>query len=314
MSHSKIICVTGAGGFIGAHLLPALSGAGRTIRVLSRSAERQFEGGVETHAGNLLDRNSLISFLVGADLLINLAHPAESVSDEEFLRAISNLAIMAREAEVKRVVHVSTAMVVGVPQGDVVDERAALHPVTAYEKRKCLAEEVFLSELSSVSDIAVLRPTAVFGRGSLNLLKLSSTIADGSAWRRQVLRFLHGTRHMHLVSVEDVVAAICFLAFIERPLSGNVFLVSADEEPNNNYQSVDSRLGQVMGKPGFKMKLALPRWILKRILAVTGRSQSNPQLVFDASKLKSWGFVAPAVFDEKLAEFAESYMAERSRM
>lgn len=65
MSHSRVICVTGTGGFIGAHLLPALSGGGRIIRVLSRSAAsiKNFEPFVL-----FLGRLSPIR---GADLLLN---------------------------------------------------------------------------------------------------------------------------------------------------------------------------------------------------------------------------------------------------
>lgn len=311
MGHSQIVCVTGAGGFIGAHLLSALSEKGVTIRILSRSEVEHSKAGVETYIGDLIDRNSLVPFLAGADLLINLAHPAALVSDVEFSSAISNLAISAREACLKRVLHTSTAMVVGKSLGNVVDELSELRPVSAYERRKCLAETIIQEELSGTVDVGVIRPTAVFGSGSQNLLKLAATIIDGPVWRREVLRFVHGTRRMHLVNVDDVVAAICFFAFSERSLCGNVFLVSADEEPENNYQAVDSILGKAMGKPGPKKSTALPHFILKALLAVAGRSQSNPQLFFDGSKLKSWGFNRSAAFEIKLSEFAQNYIAAK---
>ncbi|MBV6824258.1 NAD(P)-dependent oxidoreductase [Pseudomonas sp. PD9R] len=305
-----VICLTGAFGFIGQHLLPMLIGQGVTVRILTRNVGRNAVEGVETHVGDLFDPISLGAFLADARLLINLAHPSGQLSDERYSEGIGNLAKAAKQAGVHRVLHISTAMVVGVPPQRVVSESTTEHPVTDYERQKLNAEKIFHRELHGIADLGILRPTAVFGRGGQNLLKLAGTIAGNSFFSRRLFRFIHGQRHMHLVSVNEVVAAIVFLAFGKRPLEGNVFLISADDEPTNHYQAVDSILGAVLGKPMPDSGLCLPATVLKTLLKLVGRSQADPRLIYDAGKLYSWGFRRSVDFEAELQYFAQNYLAE----
>lgn len=305
---SYVVCVTGASGFIGLHLLPLLMSPGVTLRVLSRAAEPNMDVSVETFIGDLFDKHSLVPFLNGANILINLAQPSGSLADDRFAEAMANLAWASQQAEIQRLLHISTAMVIGEPQGSHVDELSVGRPVTAYERQKMAAERILLETLGGQVDLGILRPTAVFGTGGKNLLKLSETITHASELQRRLLRFLHGNRRMHLVSVNDVVAAIAFLAFSERPLAGNVFLISSDDEPINNYQAVDAILGRAMGKPMPKHSISLPKGVLRMLLALAGRSQSDPQLFYDSGKLKSWGFQSSTDFESELQQFARGFL------
>lgn len=305
-----VICLTGAFGFIGQHLLPVLIERGVTVRILTRSAGRNAVEGVETYLGDLFDPLSLAAFLTDARLLINLAHPSGELSDERYAEGLGNLAKAARQAGVQRVLHISTAMVIGVPAQRVVNELTAEHPVTDYERQKLSAEKIFQHELQGLTDLGILRPTAVFGLGGKNLLKLADTIVGANFFARGLLRFIHGRRHMHLVSVNDVVAAIVFLAFQQRLLAGNVFLISADDEATNHYQAVDSILGAVLGKPAPRTALCLPAIVLKTLLTLAGRSQADPRLIYDAGKLYAWGFRRTLDFEAELQRFAQNYQAE----
>lgn len=302
-----IVCVTGATGFIGTHLLPLLQAAGVRIRVLSRSAQVAVPG-VESVVGDLFDKPSLARFLQSGSVLINLAQPSAALADEEFAAGMRNVAQAAREAGIGRVLHISTAMVIGVPTAQRVTEDTPGQPKTAYERQKYATERTLRNELGAEVDFGVLRPTAVFGLGGQNLLKIAADIASGSTLKRYVLRFLHGQRILHLVSVQEVAAAIVFLAFLTRPLAGQVFLVAADDEPANNYQAVDAILAAAMGKPVLRGSVRLPGAVLKALLRMAGRSQADPRLVYDAAKLRSWGFAPPIDFKLALQAFAQAYM------
>lgn len=309
---ARTVCVTGATGFIGSHVLPLLQARGIHVRVLSRSAQTRLAG-VDSVQGDLFDPHSLVDFLQGAQVLINLAQPSDVLSDEQFSQGISNLAQAAHESGVGRMLHISTAMVIGVPSTDRVTEQTPGQPKTAYERQKFAAEQILRNELGAEVDFGILRPTAVFGAGGQNLLKLAGDVAHGSAMKRRVLRFLHGKRTLHLVSVQEVAAAIVFLAFVPRPLDGQVFLVAADDEPTNNYQAVDAILAAAMGKPVLTASRMLPGAVLKFLLRVAGRSQADPRLIYDCTKLRSWGFVPRVDFNVALQEFAEAYMKNGGR-
>lgn len=305
-----VVCITGVTGFIGSHLLPLLKQQGVTLRVLKRSGEPGIEDGVETCIGDLFDQRSLVSFLNGAQVLINLAQPSGSLDDERFAEGMVNLARAAQQSGIRRLLHISTAMVVGVPDGECVNESSPCRPVTAYERQKLDAERILLRELTEGVDLGILRPTAVFGPGGKNLIKLAGIIADANVFYRSLLRFFHGRRHMHLVSVRDVVAAIVFLTLHQRPLSGNVFLISADDELENNYQAVDAIVGAAMGKPIPKFSPRLPAFVLRVLLRLAGRSQTNPELTYDSSKLQSWGFRRVTDFESELRQFAQAYLVQ----
>lgn len=306
-SDKKIICVTGGAGFIGSHLLPVLLNQENvSVRVLQRTVGAKVADQVSVFTGDLLSRDSLVPFFRGAHCVINLALPAVEQGKKSMVAA-QNLAQMSRNAGVERLLHISTAMVVGSPSSAFVDEDTPCKPVSEYERHKFLAEQIIQQELSGRVDLGILRPTAVFGSGGKNLLKLADDIAQGAPWYRGLLRFIHGNRHMHLVSVEDVVAAIIFLVLGARSLEGNIFLISADDDPCNNYLSIDSILGSAMGKPIPRHSICLPQWGLRLLLTLAGRSQSNPQLVYDSSKLQSWGFQRRADFESNLRRFAYNY-------
>ena len=306
-----VVSVVGGSGFVGRHLIALLKGHAQSIRVLSRDPKDATHPDIVYHQGNIFDGESLKRFLDGSDVLINLAHPLDVVSDSEYISGFSNLAAASLQSGVARVVHTSTAMVVGVPDSLVVDESSKCNPLTQYERRKIEVEKVFLEMPSSDVDVGILRPTAVFGEGGLNLLKLASTILDSPPWQRHLLRFLHGGRQMHLVSVHDVVSALFFLAFLNRPLHGNIFNISSDELQLNRYQAVDSILGSAFSKPAALRSFSLPSPILKVVLRAIGRSQADPEMVYSSQKILDWGFIKSSDFEKDLRSFAQSFLERK---
>ncbi|WP_263143736.1 NAD-dependent epimerase/dehydratase family protein [Pseudomonas sp. RIT-PI-AD] len=308
------LAVTGASGFIGTHLLARLSARDDCrLRVLSRRPDPAFGSGCAVVQGDLADPRSLHALLDGADTLINLAWPSGLQGPSAHRRMAEGLARACLDSGVKRLLHVSTAMVVGRPGQRRVDEDTTCRPRSAYEHDKLAVEMQMRAALEGRLDFAVLRPTAVFGAGSLNLRKLAATLLEGPSWQRHLLRFFHGQRHMHLVPVEEVVDTLLFFAFLAEPLNGETYLVSADREPANRYQSVDALLGEALGIEARLSSRQLPAAWLKGALALLGRSQNDPQLYFDAAKLAARGFVPRQDFTAAIRAYAAWYRAEAGR-
>lgn len=310
MHEPRVVCVTGASGFLGRHLVHALQGGpGTVLRTLSRRGPHD---GHTHFRGDLYDAASLRGFVDGADVLINLVHPADASDDEAHARAIRHLAEAARQGGVARVLHVSTAVVVGRCDALRIDENTPCRPRTQYEHRKGLAERLLAEHLGPTVDLGILRPTAIVGEGSANLRKLASLIAYGPAWKRQALRVFHGHRQMHLVPVERVVAALLLLTSDPRPLADAVFVVGADDDPLNRYQAIDSRLGQLLGKPVASTTPAAPAWLLRLALRMLGRSLCDPRQRFSDAKLAAYGPPDRHSLDAALVAFARGFAAERN--
>lgn len=304
--------VIGAAGFVGQHLLLALRAiTGVTVRVLQHRRPVECEGCL-VYPGNILERGTLHEFMYGCDVLINLAHPVISSDDGQYEFAIRNIAQAAREAGVARVLHLSTAMVAGTPSEPQVDESTEGKITTLYEKQKRKAEAIFQEELSGKVDLGILRPTAVFGMGGENLLKLLRTVRDASYWRRHLFRFIYGHRPLHLVSVQDVVSAIVFLAFLPRSLCGNVFIVARDGEVDNDYQSVDYIFGDVLSRPASRHSMHIPSGVLHVLLTLSGRLHADPRLRFCSDKLIAWGWKPQGDFSMQLKNYASAWYSGRS--
>lgn len=261
-------------------------------------------GCVEAYPGDLRAPDTIGPFLQGARLLVNLANPLDDA------HAMRTLAEAARAAGVRRVLHVSTATVVGRCTAPLITEATPCAPRTNYECRRLAAEQVLRAGLGQDVDFGILRPTAIIGAGSANLRKLAAAILGRPAWR-QALRFVHGQRQMHLVPVQQVVAALLFLARDVRPLRGEAFIVSAEDDPLNVYQALDAALGVMLGRPPLPASgPAAPPGLLRLVLQLRGRSLSDPAQRFSSAKLAQRGFCGGQTLAAALAGFAAHIAAE----
>jgi len=307
----KVVAVTGAAGFIGEHLIGYL--AARSDVRLRLLVHRQPPGLPEDRRriglipGDLLKPETLEGFLVPGCTVINLAYLAAS-SEGPNLEAMANLAEACAAASVKRLVHCSTAVVAGRVPDDTITEETRCEPAEGYERTKFKMERLLEKRAEGRFDLAILRPTAVFGPGGKNLLKLADDLSQGSWGLLYLKSCLFGSRRMNLVPVDQVVGALAFLAFAGSPWHGRVFIVSNDDHPLNNYRDVEAHLRKALGLPGLPLpRVSLPSPVLALLLRAAGRSNSNPFRRYEGRRLCAAGFRPADTFEAALDGFAESY-------
>ncbi|GAA1476456.1 SDR family NAD(P)-dependent oxidoreductase [Nocardioides aestuarii] len=169
---APVVVVTGANGLVGSRTCAALAGLGATVRaVVRREGAAPDLAGVEEHVGDFTDPAFATDVVVGADAVVTTVHPMGS--DRETQRRVgvegtAALARAARDAGVRRLVHVSTAAVYDRSPGvGDVDESSPLvgddgndYAVTKRDADRALAE-VAGDGLS----VVLLRPPAILGRG-----------------------------------------------------------------------------------------------------------------------------------------------------
>ena len=301
-------CITGASGFVGRHVVAHLrnSGAG-AIRALTRGDPRS-AAGVEWITGDLRRRTALDRLLQHGAVALNLAFVADASVEESRAQA-RELTEACAAAGVRRLVHVSTADVVGATDDPLIDESAPCRPLNAYEQGKLAFESALRGAPDRSFDVVILRPTAVFGRGGRNLVKLARQVAQDSALGNYLRACFHGKRAMNLVAAETVAAAVAFVATREDRVDDAVFFVSEDDFPENNYRAVEDSLRAAFARPPRAIPvIAAPRWAQRAALRAAGRSNTNPDRRFSGARLRELGFRSPVAFADALQEYS-AYLA-----
>src|SRR5919108_5556550 len=177
------VTVTGAGGFIGAHLTARLVELGASVRGFVRYNSRDDRGAlawldrevaaeVEVILGDLRDAESVLAALKGVDLVFHLgaqiAIPYSYVNPRDFVETnvigTLNVAQAALASSAERVVHTSTSEVYGTAQFVPITENHPLEAQSPYSASKIGADKLMDSFHRSYElPVTVLRPFNTYG-------------------------------------------------------------------------------------------------------------------------------------------------------
>lgn len=227
------ILMTGVTGFIGSHLLRALSGGGYQLICAVRSENNKKAlgaMGIPLQIVNLQDAGALDKALAKCDTVIHLAGlmGEYGVSYDKYHRINCELTkyLLYRcdKNRVKQFIFCSTPGVYGF-SGRLCDETTPYAPRNDYEKTKALAEQEIVSYCQG-ADIkyTLLRPDFVYGPGDLRRLRMYRSIKN-----RKFVLTTNGKSYLHPTYIDDVVQA--FLLCINNPSAENeVFNVAAMED------------------------------------------------------------------------------------
>jgi nucleoside-diphosphate-sugar epimerase len=261
---------------------------------------------VEWLQADLLNPLSLREIFVEGDLVINLVYMQGSTSDQNY-QVVKNLIQACKKAKVARLIHCSTALVVGATLVSNISETTPCEPSTGYEVTKYELERLILCDLNNELDVAVLRPTAVIGAGSENLVKLSNQLINSSKIINYIRSSIFGSRPMHLVPVQMVSEALIHLIFLPFPLSKQVYIVAADSDVDNNFQKIEELLREALGIEQRKLPLLpFPQLFLRSLLRLLGRSDYSLSRNYQTEKLRSTGFQTTSSVSRAVMSFGAS--------
>jgi NAD dependent epimerase/dehydratase len=229
------VLVTGAGGFIGGHLVERLVRSGAEVRGLCRYNSRNERGTldwlapevsaeVEVALGDLRDVESVAAAVEGADVVFHLgaqiAIPYSYVNPRDFLEVnvlgTLNVAQAALRHGVQRVVHASSSEVYGNALTVPITEEHPLEPRSPYAASKVAADKLMEAYHRTWNlPVCVLRPFNTYGpRQSARAIVptivaqalAGSTLRLGSLEPRRDLTFVTDTVDGFVAAAEHDVA------------------------------------------------------------------------------------------------------------
>lgn len=167
----SVAVVTGAGGFIGGHLVAKLLAEGWRIKVLARDAS--LLGDVDALEPDLDLESSEARWtaaLEGADVVFHLAGIAHRRASAEMLVAVNErsparLCAAAARAGVQRFVWLSSIKVLGETSVEPLGEASPHAPADPYAASKAVGETRLLALADRGTAVAVVRPPLVYGPG-----------------------------------------------------------------------------------------------------------------------------------------------------
>lgn len=183
MLSNSTVLVTGAGGFIGSHLVERLVLEGASVRALVRYNSRNEWGAldwlprgvtdqVEVILGDLRDVEAVAGAVGRSEYVFHLAAqiaiPYSYVNPRDFFETnvmgSLNVAQAGLQAGVRRIVHTSTSEVYGTAQVVPITEDHPLNPQSPYAASKLGADKLMDSFYRSHGlPVTVLRPFNTFG-------------------------------------------------------------------------------------------------------------------------------------------------------
>ena len=273
------VLVTGAGGFIGSHLVDSQLEHGHHVRAVDLHLDllrhHAAHPRLQMTRGDITEKEIVQEIVEGIDVLYHLAsaHLDVSLSDEHYHRvnvgATLSLLEAARQAGVKRFVHCSSVGVIGDVKHPPADETSECHPVNIYERTKLEGERVALDFARRTGfPVVVARPAWVYGPRCPRTAKLFRTISKG-----QFPIFGSGRNMRHPVYITDAIRGLELCA--ETPdVEGEVFIIAGNVpvESRELVKLISQQVGARMQKIYLPVFLGQATgWTLELLFKLVGR-------------------------------------------
>lgn len=245
MPHKKIAAVTGATGFVGSHLITALTHAGYHVRALTRRPQEQ-QNDITWISGDLNNIKALENLTKDADVIYHLAGVVKAKNYADF--ADVNIDAVARIVKIAKD---------NAPNSHFIQ----LSSLTAREPQLSdYAMTKYLGELALTANIGhlpwtILRPPGIYGPKDYEILKLFKGI-------KAHIGAIPGSKEnrISILYVKDLVDALVITAHEKNAFSK---ILDIDDGHENGY-SVAEFVDLAAEILGIRIiKVTIPKYLLK---------------------------------------------------
>lgn len=310
--------VTGANGFVGAHVARALLERGREVRAMARGASdlRALAAiDCEIVIGDLRDPDSVARAVAGcaevyhvaADYRLWAPDPAPMYAAN--VGGTRNVIAAAGRAGVGRVVYTSTVGALGIGADGIGREDTPVSlgdMIGPYKRSKFIAEQAALEAARAGAPVVIVNPSTPIGALDFKPTPTGRIIVD--FLNRRIPAYV--ATGLNLVCVEDVARGHVLAA--ERGRVGEKYILGGE---NLTLEALLARLGRIAGLPAPRIRVpwalaygfalgaeAIARTITHRAprASVVEVRMARKKMFFDSSKAHAELGYTPVLIDEGL--------------
>lgn len=277
--------ITGGAGFTGINLVRYLLERGHEVVSYDTQPFLYPERDIITeYVGDIRHQEELRRAMIGADVVVHTAAALPLYSPEDIrttdIDGTRNVLSIAKELGIRRVVHISSTAVYGIPDHHPLREEDILDGVGEYGKAKIAAEKVCEEYREKGLCVPILRPKSFIGPERLGVFAL---LYDWARDGRNFPMVGWGDNRYQLLDVSDLCSAIYACGTQDESVVNDTFNIGAKEftTMKEDYQAVLDRAGfgkKVVGFP------ALPVIWTLRLLDFLGVSPLYKWVYETASK------------------------------
>lgn len=251
------VLITGAGGYVGALLVPELLEQGYRIVAydlfLYGRDVLPSHPNLELVQADIRNREQLETALVGVDSVLHLACISNDPSfelDPTLGRSINYdafapLVDACKEAGVRRFIYASSSSVYGVKEEPLVTEDLLLEPLTDYSKYKAMCEEILWQKHEPGFCCLVVRPATVCGWSPRLRLDLTVNILTNHAINNKRIKVFGGAQQRPNIHIRDMVRFYCAaLKWSEERIDGKTYNLGYD---NYSIMEIAEQVREVVG-------------------------------------------------------------------
>ena len=261
------VLITGGSGFLGINLVRHLMERGYGISSLDvEEFDYPEKDRIETVKGDIRDKALVDRAMEGVDLVVHTAAALPLYSPEDIyttdVEGTRNVLEAARRHGVKRVVHVSSTAVYGIPDHHPLYETDKLEGVGPYGQAKIQAEMICLEYRARDMVVPIIRPKSFVGPERLGVFAL---LYDWAFTGHNFPMVGSGNNRYQLLDVEDLCEAIYLTLTLPETRVNDTFNIGAREftTMKEDYQAVLDYAGHGKKVVGFPAAPAI--WGLRAL-------------------------------------------------
>ncbi|KIG17883.1 Dihydroflavonol-4-reductase [Enhygromyxa salina] len=293
MTEPQAILVTGATGFLGAHVVAALREQGKSVVALVRdpnapAAKRVAALGATLATGDVLDSASVEAAAAGCAAVLHCAGKVSRDGADAVLMTkvnvggVGNVLAACKRAGVKRAVVASTSGTLGVSTDpDAVANETTPAPLELinkwpYYRSKYYGEQIALEHDDADFEVVIVNPALLLGPGDHQ----GSSTEDVRRALEQRTPVVPAGGYT-FVDARD--AALGMILALEKGRAGQRYLLVSCNCPIRTFYSRIARVagldGSVFALPDHQLVERATRWLVRRAQEVLGEDDALPDAI-----------------------------------